>query len=247
MLIDFLCYDLTGDWHCERTSSLYDGIFCPEGHYKVPEKDFSEQCDLAGQPCPEGYSCYCKPCIEAFEVSVYPSDRDANANHSFSRDTGCGKMSLCGTVEQRERIDFHAYDNRQRVDATVSALLHLGQESRYLEVHEVEEFMYGFGFSHDQSGVAILEVYFDEVQIPESPFRVEVVARDCEDDFPGQAMTAVRTTMNDSNNQMNRKVFTHGFFRILLVCASAHLIPLKSEVNAFLSAPSLPSYRQSLL
>ena len=73
--------------------------------------------------------------------------------------------------------------------------------------------MYGFGFSHDQSGVAILEVYFDEVQIPESPFRVEVIARDCENDFPGQAsMTAVRTTMNDSNNQMNRKVFTHGIF-----------------------------------
>jgi hypothetical protein len=212
VLIDSLCYDLIGDWFCERTSSLYDGIFCPEGHYKVPEKDFAEQCDLAGQPCPEGYSCYCKPCIEAFEVSVFPADHDTNATNSVSRNTGCGKMTLCGTVEQKENIDFYAYDNRQRVSGTVSALLHLGQESRYLEVHEDQEFMYGFGFSNDQSGVAILEVYFDGVQIPESPFRVEVVARNCEDDFKGQAMTAVRTTMNDSNNQMNLKVFTHRFF-----------------------------------
>jgi hypothetical protein len=220
VLIDFLCCDLIGDWRCERTTSLYDGIFCPEGQYKVPEERFSEQCDLAGQPCPEGYSCYCKPCIEAFEVSVYPSDRNANAGHSFSRDTGCGKMSLCGTVEQKEEIFFRAYDNRQRVDATVSALLHLGQESRYLEVHneDDEEFLYGFGFSHDKSGVAILEVYVDGVQIPESPFRVEVVARDCEDDFPGQAMTAVRTKMNDSNNQMNRKVFSLTLFSELSWC-----------------------------
>ncbi len=56
---------------------------------------------------------YCKPCIKPFQAGVFPSDYGSNAedsynlkNDSFSRDNGCRKMSLCGTVEQRKHIDF---------------------------------------------------------------------------------------------------------------------------------------------
>jgi len=37
----FIIKDEYGDWHCERADTLYDGIFCPEGHFKVRRDEFS--------------------------------------------------------------------------------------------------------------------------------------------------------------------------------------------------------------
>ena len=90
-------------------------------------------------------------------------------------------MSLCGEVEQNEEIIFHADDNLKRTNTTVTALIHFGQESRYLDVHRVEGTTdrYWFKFSHRKRGVAILEVFFDGVQIPESPFRIGVTEKQC--------------------------------------------------------------------
>eukprot|EP00980_Cylindrotheca_fusiformis_P023385 scaffold10429_cov126-Cylindrotheca_fusiformis.AAC.16 len=186
----FIIQKKNGDWFCERAATLYDGIFCPEGYYKVPQSGFANQCDQAGQPCPEGYSCFCKPCIQAFEVSVFPFYNETYKQFFYSQDYGCDKMSLCGSTEQREPIVFRAFDNRQRENVTVTALLHIGQESILLDSQVVGEYLYEVVFSRDQVGVAILEVFVDDIQIPESPFRVEIVARDCEVEFPGQAMTA---------------------------------------------------------
>jgi hypothetical protein len=87
-----------------------------------------------------------------------------------------------GTVEQTKEVTFHAYDNLERVDATVTALMHFGQESKYLPVTRIlgERFYeYEFSYSNNMIGVSILEVYIDGVQIPESPFRVEVTELEC--------------------------------------------------------------------
>ena len=103
------------------------------------------------------------------------------------------QMSLCGRVQQNDEIVFHAYDNLKRANATVTALVHLGQESRYLDVSRLEGTFnqYEFKFAHRQRGVAILEVSFDGIQIPESPFRIEVIEREC----PGTRMVAVSTEL----------------------------------------------------
>ena len=102
-------------------------------------------------------------------------------------------MSLCAEAEQNEEIHIHAYDNLKRVNATVMALVHLGQESRYLDVvHNAGGFnQYEFTFSHKKRGVAILEVFFDLVQIPESPFRIQVTEKEC----PVRGMVAVSTRL----------------------------------------------------
>ena len=98
-------------------------------------------------------------------------------------------MSLCGEVEQTQELMIYAYDNLQRENATVTALVHLGQESRYLEVIRVEDNsnQYKFKFSDRRRGVAILEVFVDGVQIPESPFRIGVIEKKCN----GARMVAV--------------------------------------------------------
>ncbi|CAJ1957895.1 unnamed protein product [Cylindrotheca closterium] len=172
--------DLNDDWHCERASRTYHGVTCPEGHYKIAEDQFDSHCDKKGLPCPEGATCYCRPCVEAYEVDVFPWDISVDGAVTEDHER-CEKMSLCGEGEQNEDVVFHAYDNLERTNATVTALVHLGQESRYLEVrHNAGGFnQYEFTFSHRNRGVAILEVFFDGVQIPESPFRIQVFDKEC--------------------------------------------------------------------
>jgi hypothetical protein len=130
---------------------------------------------------------------EDFEVSVFPwISNSVEVSENVTQDTGCDKMTLCGTVEQTKEILFHAFDNRLRDNTTVTALVHLGQEDRSLEITQVEPYLYEFGFAHSERGVAIVEVFFDGTQIPASPIRVEVAARDCNIDFPEQRKIPVR-------------------------------------------------------
>lgn len=124
-------------------------------------------------------------------MSVFPWFNDTNTEFEFGRDAGCDKMSLCSSVQQGALATFRAYDNRQRDNAALSALIHIGQESSWLQVEELDDYLYEFTFTHREKGVAILEVYVDDIQIPESPFRVEIIARDCDIDFPGQRMSPV--------------------------------------------------------
>ena len=180
-----------GNWRCERASTLYDGIFCPEGYYKVPEIDFEERCDQVGKPCPEGYTCYCRPCIKAFEVSLFQYDPSLLEN-ATNVESGCEKMSLCGdALEQGEEVVFRAYDNRQRRDVDVTALVHIGQNEMVVNGEPIEPYLYEFRFSTTRVGIVTLEVFFGDEQIPESPVRVEIVSRNCEVDFPGQGMVSV--------------------------------------------------------
>ena len=105
-------------------------------------------------------------------------------------------MALCGMVPQTKEIRFKALDNRKRTNAIVTTLVHLGQNDFYLPVVETDQFVYEFGFSHSERGVAILEIFIDGVQIPDSPVRVDIISRDCDDDFPGQLMTAVSAVVH---------------------------------------------------
>ena len=90
-------------------------------------------------------------------------------------------MALCGEVEQTHLLNFHIHDNLDRDNATVTALVHFGQETKSLEVTQTpdEEHAYDFVFSQSQRGVAILEIAVNGVQVPESPWRVEVIERVC--------------------------------------------------------------------
>eukprot|EP00980_Cylindrotheca_fusiformis_P012392 scaffold3043_cov121-Cylindrotheca_fusiformis.AAC.8 len=176
----FIFQNEEGIWRCERDANTYNGLICPEGHYKVSEEHFATQCEESGLHCSEGHTCYCRPCIKAHEVDVFPWNEDLRGTLRSDHDR-CDKMSLCGTVEQAGEITFHAYDNLARSNITVGAIVHLGQELRSLAVNhnEADFFEYDFTFSHNRKGVVILEVLVDGIQIPESPFRIEVIEKEC--------------------------------------------------------------------
>lgn len=121
---------------------MYNGINCPAGHYKVSQESFAKGCPKIGLYCNKtSWDCYCKPCIKAFEVDVYPFKEGEidfhDASYTGVEKTGCSKMSLCGKVQQTKTITFRAYDNTKRVGATVTVLMHLGSTSNELEVRKI--------------------------------------------------------------------------------------------------------------
>lgn len=136
-------------------------------------------------------------------MSIFPypekgtgKDIDAQADDEHDQDVeACYKMSLCGTIQQTKEIVFYAVDNSQRDGAVVTALVHVGQGSKYLQVVPVPNKPYenAFSFSHSRVGVAIMEVFVDGTQISESPVRIDVIERQCDLDFPGERKVAVRT------------------------------------------------------
>jgi hypothetical protein len=205
-----------GTWKCIQASTLYEGISCPVGTYKVKHEIFVKQCAEQGLDCPEGTECFCRPCIQAFEVDVmqYGFDswnqalyeevsENATIEEALSADLiastieagedfiGCDKMSLCGKFHQRETAKFVIYDNRERVGSKVSVVMHAGQNTLDLPVtpHPNISFLYEFEYTTNTRGISIMEVFFDGVQIPESPFRIETTRADCGDNLK----TAVRT------------------------------------------------------
>jgi hypothetical protein len=176
----------------------------------VKHEIFVKQCSDQGLDCPEGTQCFCRPCIQAFEVDVMQigfdswkqvsygsASEDAADEEALSADLiaatiktdtdflGCDKMSLCGKFPQRDTAKFVIYDNRERVGSDVSVVMHAGQDTLDLPVmpHPNISFLYEFEYTTNTRGISIMEVFFDGVQIPESPFRVETTRADCGDNL----------------------------------------------------------------
>lgn len=167
----------TNTWACAHSDNLYDSLTCPPEHYKMKPEEFEASCEQVGLTCPEGYDCYCKPCVRAFDVAVfqYNPNETTTLNH-----TGCDKMELCGTMEQREEVYFMVIDNKHRDDPEVTALIHLGHYTHDIAVEKLTEDTYQIHWDETTVGEGIVEISFDGEQIPESPFRIHILPRTCD-------------------------------------------------------------------
>jgi hypothetical protein len=105
---------------------------------------------------------------------------------------GCDKMALCGKFRQRQTANFAIHDNRERIDPDINVVMHAGQKTFELPVQKSENvsFLYEFTYTTNAVGISIMEVFFDDIQIPESPFRVETLPAECSDSLK----EAVRTS-----------------------------------------------------
>ena len=188
----FVMRDENDDMRCIRGETLYTDIHCPEGYYKMSEFEFSKSCELAGLPCEEGFECYCKPCVKAFEVDVFEKT-DMNVTELailkeggiVTKNIGCEKMSMCGEVEQTKDITFTLVDFRKRENPNIVVMMHLDEETFSPEIVEddILPYTYSFTWNWHLEGVAIMEISFDGVQIPQSPIRARIVTRNCEEEF----------------------------------------------------------------
>lgn len=183
---------LSDDLHCIRGDTLYEDIECPTGYYKVTMEEFDMSCELAGLECKEEHECYCQPCVKAFEVDVYQlqvSDPSMLADLTTSNVTrvteGCEKMSVCGVVQQTKTIVLHVVDNLERENPTVKVIMHLSDRDVFPEAKPLGAHTYEILWSNKMVEIAIMEVFFDDEQIPESPLRIQVVERNCNVDYEG--------------------------------------------------------------
>jgi hypothetical protein len=132
---------------------------------------------------------------ESYGSASEDTDSDVAAEEAMSADhiaatiqededfLGCDKMSLCGKFPQRDTAKFVLYDNRERVGSDVRVVMHVGKDTMDLPVmpHPNISFLYEFEYTTNTRGISIMEVFFDDVQIPESPFRIETTSAECGD------------------------------------------------------------------
>ena len=190
---NFMKIDERGIWHCIHggPGTLYNSFECPAGHQKLSLDEFSTSCLEAGLTCEDGWDCYCKPCHKAFDVAVFQCD----SNHTFwngnnDTQTGCSKMDICGSGQQRENIQFCVIDNMRRFASEVNVTIHVLGEQHHVPVSEVGKYMYQFNWSNSQVGLDLLEIMIDGGQITQSPFQVAIVERNCNLEYPGRGYKA---------------------------------------------------------
>jgi hypothetical protein len=51
---------------------IFVGIACPVGMYKLSRAEVETNCEMLEYPCPEKYTCLCKPCKRGSEVDITP-------------------------------------------------------------------------------------------------------------------------------------------------------------------------------
>lgn len=169
----------TNVWRCARPADLYKAIVCPPGHFKKKQEDVESGCAQAGLECSESHQCVCNPCQKAFDVDIFP----AQGSDNNASTTGCPKMSLCGGMEQRELVTFRAIDNKKRAGAVMNVTVREGSLQPKLIPVQGDPFTneYSFSIAAQRVGILIMEVYVDGQQVPESPLRVQVSERQCDD------------------------------------------------------------------
>jgi hypothetical protein len=185
----FMVKDEDNDWYCTRPSNLYEGITCPEGHFRRSELEFQNGCKEAGlnEVCDQNpnYDCFCKPCVQAYDVDVYQHEEGTEDLHlvEYYGDSlpGCEKMSICGTIQQGQDITLRIHDNMQRDNAQVTVVAHAGEDAKNLQVvHLKNTYAYEIHLSEKRVGVQVLEIQVNGEPISQSPIRVMVEQFDCD-------------------------------------------------------------------
>lgn len=183
----FLVKDSKNNWQCTRPKNLYEGITCPDGYFKRHQREFENSCVHANLPCDdnEDYDCFCQPCVEAYEVDVYhhaDGEEDPHLEEYYGPDLpGCGKMQICGTIEQREVLTLRIFDNMERDGANISVVIHAGSEEKVVqpELFTDSPYAHEFTVTDTKTQVQVIEVLVNGEPISQSPIRVVVNNRDC--------------------------------------------------------------------
>lgn len=164
---------------CVRSTELADAVVCPDKHFKRPSDEMEHVCASLGLEC-YGFQCLCQPCLPEFDVDLFHVSSESDPLDSGK---SCRKLERCASIEQRKTLLFRAVDNNQS-NATFSATVYIGSEiANYLLTQENIDGVIVNRLAIDTTeflvGPYVVEIFFDDTPIPESPFRFEVLARDC--------------------------------------------------------------------
>lgn len=177
-------------WQCLRPSNLHEGITCPPGHFKRDIEEFENGCKHIGLTCgAEDHTCFCKPCVKAFDVDVYHLDDrqvDPHLVETYGASLpGCKKMEICGVLKQRESITMRIYDNMLRDGANVTAICtHGDDDHNAIPVTNIPgTYGYEFTITDNQVRVHVVEVFINGILTSQSPIRIAVEEADCDSQY----------------------------------------------------------------
>ena len=124
--------------------------------------------------------------MKAFEVDFVARNSNEALTHNSITGNGCSKFSLCGSVEQESSISLQAYDNKKRHNITVRGAFLLSDDTRNDFSMDLVNgaFHYEFYVSRTRVGQKVVIIEVCEMdgtceEIPESPFRINVLKRNC--------------------------------------------------------------------
>ena len=219
----FLLKDDLTKSSCVRMKNIAEAVACPERHFARSSQDIAQECNRTGLPCYDT-DCICSPCVKASEVDffasaadVHPTTTTAAVNHDdrfqdyqqLLRDTtsmvglGCAKFSICATVEQEHILHLRAIDNKGRPNVNMTGALLWDDEEESEETfvfdYNIQEriFHANFTVSNRRVGQQVLKIRINGDEVPESPYRINIVERNCfadtgderkEADFGGQCV-----------------------------------------------------------
>jgi hypothetical protein len=163
---------------CVRMKNIVDAVTCPRGYFARSSQEIIQHCNVSDLPCYEK-DCICSPCVKAFEVDFFTFS--PGVSQSVLVGSGCSKFSICGTVEQEHVLSFRAIDNKGRPNATMTGAILRGDESEepFTFQYVNGTFLYEFLATRRTVGQWIVKIRINGEEIPESPFRINVVQRDC--------------------------------------------------------------------
>ena len=157
---------------CVHSTNIAEAVVCPEGFFRKNDHEITSGCAAENLDC-YGFQCVCSPCLRAFEVEFLPVSYESSP---------CAKFDICGEVEQGESIVFHAIDNKRREGITMSVKLIDGKDFQTFVMEQVNgtnHYEFSFDANQREVGITIIQLFVEDEQVLQSPFRFEVVERDC--------------------------------------------------------------------
>mmetsp|Transcript_21069 Transcript_21069/g.48730 ORF Transcript_21069/g.48730 Transcript_21069/m.48730 type:complete len:382 (-) Transcript_21069:2561-3706(-) len=165
---------------CKDLRSSYLRLDCPPKTYKLPERDASDGCAMAGIGCPESSECWCSPCRVGQQVQVLPTTLK---KLHIGETAACVKMRPCGRAEQGSFQTFSVIDYGGHGHFNVTFKMHGGSEQEKVDGRCWEAGIRGwsceFSVSSQRRGNHIIEIFNGEEQIVASPILFNVVSRNC--------------------------------------------------------------------
>ena len=168
---------------CVRMKQIEDAVTCPGGHFVRSSAEIVQRCNVSGYTCYDR-DCICNPCRKAFEVEFFASTDSQQQQNNGSIGSGCAKFSICGAVEQEHLLSFRAFDNLGRPNATMTgAILRTDESEEPFRFENINgSFYYDYLATQKRVGQHVIKIRINGEEIPESPFRIHVLERDCTSD-----------------------------------------------------------------
>jgi len=165
---------------CLRDADIISAVFCPAGYYKRPSDEIADRCPTLGMLCPADYICLCSPCKLADEIEVFTSRNNALVWRNGESNRLCSKMETCTSVQQNQPLNILVVQNSgESFKSNISFKLSTAARLHGYAEYRDHDNSFLIEIKSAEKGTHILQVFLNKTEIPNSPFLIEILSRNC--------------------------------------------------------------------